>query len=204
MKIIPYFLFVISGLLFLLSIYTDNLILNTITKPIPMIIIILITKPDSIFNKLIFTGFIFSLIGDIFLLQIIDAFVLGLLSFLLAHIFYGIAFIKRVNKLQLTASIPFYLIAFILSYILYTHLGEMLIPVLIYIFVIMTMVWRAYMQRKWEKSAFFAFLGAILFAVSDSNIAITKFMFDYPFSGIITMVLYWSAQYFIYKSTTKA
>jgi uncharacterized membrane protein YhhN len=169
-----------------------------------MIIIILITKPDSIFNKLIFTGFIFSLIGDIFLLQIIDAFVLGLLSFLLAHIFYGIAFIKRVNKLQLTASIPFYLIAFILSYILYTHLGEMLIPVLIYIFVIMTMVWRAYMQRKWEKSAFFAFLGAILFAVSDSNIAITKFMFDYPFSGIITMVLYWSAQYFIYKSTTKA
>jgi uncharacterized membrane protein YhhN len=66
------------------------------------------------------------------------------------------------------------------------------------------MVWRAYLQRNYNSIAYFAFIGAVLFVLSDTNIALTKFVTDYDYSKIITIVLYWTAQYFIYKSTTKA
>ena len=161
-------------------------------------------KPDSKYRKLIFAGFIFSLLGDIFLLKVLDLFIYGLISFLIAHIFYITAFRNRVKSLKPLSSLPFYIVAGVLSYYFYPHLDDMMMPVFIYIFVIMTMVWRAFLQRKFNKSAIYAFIGALLFAVSDSNIAITKFMDDYDYSKIITIILYWSGQFLIYLSARKA
>jgi len=193
-------LYLISAFVFCYAVYGENDILRTVVKPIPLILLLFSFKPDSKYRKFIFAGFIFSLAGDIFLMKIVDQFIFGLAAFLTAHIFYIIAFRVRLKKLKLLSSLPFYLIAVALAYYFYPHLGDMLIPVLVYIFVIMTMVWRAFLQRNFNKTALYAFAGAVLFAVSDSNIAFTKFIEDYEYSKIITIVLYWSAQFLIAKS----
>ncbi len=197
-------IFLLAGIVFCYAIYIENDLLRTVSKPIPLLILLFLLKPNSIFKKLIFAGFIFSLFGDIFLMNIIDMFILGLSSFLIAHIFYIIAFSKRIKSFKFLSSIPFYILAVVLAFYFYPHLGDMLYPVLIYIFVIMTMVWRAFLQRKYNNAAIFAFIGASLFAISDSNIAFTKFIQDYEYSKIVTIILYWSAQFLIFKSTTKA
>ncbi|MCF6365224.1 MAG: lysoplasmalogenase [Bacteroidales bacterium] len=204
MKKILNVLFVFAALLFCYAVYTEDDLLRTITKPVPLIILLFILKPNSKYRKIILIGFIFSLAGDIFLMKVVDKFIFGLAAFLIAHVFYIIAFSNRFKSLKIISSVPFYVIAGILAYLFYPYLGNMSIPVLVYIFVIMTMVWRAYLQRKHNKFAIYAFAGAILFAISDSNIALTKFVQDYDYSKIITIILYWSAQFLIYKSTTKA
>ncbi len=197
-------LFIITGIVFCYAVYIENDLLRTISKPIPLITLLFLVKPNSGYKKLIFVGFIFSLFGDIFLMKVVDMFIFGLASFLVAHVFYIIAFSKRVKTFKIISSLPFYALAGILAYVFYPHLGDMLIPVLLYIFVIITMVWRAYLQRKYNNMAVYALIGASLFAISDTNIAFTKFIQDYEYSKIVTIVLYWSAQFLIYKSTSKA
>ena len=204
MKLIFKILFFLSAVIFCVAVSIDNDIIRTITKPLPLISLLFLTKLNTKYSKLIFAGFIFSLLGDIFLLKVLDLFIFGLSSFLIAHVFYIIAFRTRDSKLNLIASIPFYIIAVALGYWFYPYLGDMLIPVFLYIFVIITMVWRSYTQRKFNKFAVYAFFGAVLFAVSDTNIAYTKFIADYELSKIVTIVFYWSAQYLIYISTQKA
>lgn len=204
MKKILIILYIIFALIFCYAVYIENDILRTIIKPIPLILLLILLKPNSIFKSLIFIGLIFSLLGDIFLMKVLDMFIFGLGSFLIAHIFYILAFRKRIKALNLLSSIPFYLAAAALAYYFYPYLGDMIIPVFIYIFVIMTMVWRAFLQRKFDKFAYPAFIGAFLFAFSDTNIAFTKFVQDYEYSKVITIILYWSAQFLIYSSTRKA
>jgi len=209
MKLIFKILFLIAGIVFCIAVSIDNDLIRTIAKPIPLLSLLFITPRKSSYNKLIFFGFIFSLFGDIFLLKVLDLFIFGLASFLIAHIFYIAAFKGRFSKINLLSSIPFYIIAAALAYWFYPYLNvpdfkDMMIPVFIYIFVIMTMVWRAYLQKKHNKFAMLAFIGAFLFAVSDTNIAFTKFVTDYELSKIVTIVLYWSAQYLIFLSTKKA
>ncbi len=193
-------LYIFFAFVFCYAVYAENDILRTVTKPIPLIILLFSLKPDSKYRKFIFAGFIFSLAGDVFLMKIIDQFIFGLAAFLIAHIFYIIAFRVRVKTFKFISSLPFYAIAVALAYYFYPHLGDMLVPVLVYIFVIMTMVWRAFLQKNFNKTAVYAFAGAVLFAVSDSNIAFTKFIQDYEYSKIVTIVLYWSAQFLIAKS----
>ncbi len=204
MKKILITIFLFAGIIFCYAVYIENDLLRTISKPIPLLILLFLLKPNSKFKKLIFVGFIFSLFGDIFLMKVVDMFILGLASFLIAHIFYIIAFSKREKSFKFLSSIPFYFIAAVLAYYFYPHLEDMLYPVFIYIFVIMTMVWRAFLQRKYNNAAIFALIGASIFAISDSNIAFTKFIQDYEYSKIVTIILYWSAQFLIFKSTTKA
>ena len=190
-------IFFFSAALFIFGVIIENDIIRTIAKPIPLIVLIISVNTRNKYNKLIFIGFIFSLFGDVFLLKVVDLFIFGLGSFLIAHIFYIVAFVNKKNSLNLLSSIPFYVIAAALAIFFIPYLGDMHIPVLIYITVIITMVWRAYVQSKISKIALFAFIGAILFAVSDTNIAFDKFYLDYDYSKIVTIVLYWSAQYFI-------
>lgn len=203
MKKILLVVYILASILFCYAVYIDNDMFRTVTKPIPLIILLFLLKPNSKYKKLIFIGFIFSLFGDIFLMNIIDKFIFGLASFLIAHIFYIIAFSKRYKQLNIISAIPFYVFAGILIFFFYPYLGNMKFPVIIYIIVIVTMLWRAFLQRNFDNFAIFALIGAILFAISDTNIAFTKFIQDYDYSKIVTIVFYWTAQFLIYKSTIK-
>jgi len=75
----------------------DNNDLENIFKPILMPILMLIlfinSNKLSLSNtKLIFIALFFSMLGDVFLMPYFDNFILGLVNFLIAHIFYIVAF----------------------------------------------------------------------------------------------------------------
>jgi uncharacterized membrane protein YhhN len=78
----------------------------------------------------------------------------------------------------------------------------MKIPVSLYAFVISTMLLmsiKAYFE--WKKPAnLLVLIGAVLFVVSDSILAINKFYTPLPMSSFLIMSTYLGAQFFIVKS----
>ena len=143
----------------------------------------------------------FSLCGDIFLWFSGEKFfLLGLGSFLLAHICYIAAFslshTKQANRPQsLLKRKPWLVLIFVayaslLIWGLYPSLGQMLIPVVVYATIIMLMAIAALnrWQRVSDASFGWVFLGALLFVLSDSLIALGRFG-DHLFS--IPLLRYW-------------
>jgi uncharacterized membrane protein YhhN len=147
---------------------------------------------------------IFSLLGDVLLMfvdQSPDYFMLGLVSFLLAHICYCLVFLidrnPKMNFIGVSAVLCIY--AFGLFYLLKDGLDDLLIPVIIYMVVILMMVLTAFLRQKTvpRKSFILVFLGALLFVFSDSILALNKFYMPLRFSNISIMLTYALAQYFI-------
>ncbi|WP_439151751.1 lysoplasmalogenase [Winogradskyella sp.] len=147
---------------------------------------------------------IFALLGDI-LLMFVDAsphfFTFGLLAFLIAHVFYILVFLEHKNstKSPLGFMIILLVYATFLFYLLKDGLEAMLIPVIIYMLVILSMATSAYLRKNSvsELSYKLIFLGALLFMISDSILAINKFYQPIPLSNILIMVTYALAQYLI-------
>ncbi len=199
-KIIQTLAFV-SVLLFIIGLITDNLILRIITKPLPVLSWSLLIIPlKNKYRKWIFLGFLFSIAGDILLELPYDFFMYGLIAFMLAHLNYIVAFIGRDKSLKIIALAVLIIFAIIISYFILPGTGEMKIPVLIYLSVILLMVWRAYSQRKHDKYAVFAFWGAVFFLISDTIIALNKFCCSFNFSQYIIILMYWIGQYGIFIS----
>ena len=155
-------------------------------------------------KRLTFLALLFSLTGDI-LLMFVDLsatfFICGLISFLLAHIMYVFVFLKKKNKA--TNTIPFTVILLIyaatLFYFLKDGLGNLLLPVIVYMFVILLMVITAFSRKGsvQKNSYILVFLGALFFITSDSLLALNKFYLPLPFSSISIMLTYAIAQLFI-------
>ncbi|OBX27101.1 putative membrane protein YhhN [Gelidibacter algens] len=147
---------------------------------------------------------VFSLLGDV-LLMFVDMsphyFMLGLVSFLVAHVCYCLVFLiyrnPKINLLGVSA--VFFIYALGLFYLLKDGLGDLLIPVLIYMIVILMMAITAFLRQKKvpSKSFILVFLGALLFLISDSLLALNKFYMPLRFSSISIMLTYALAQYFI-------
>lgn len=159
---------------------------------------------NSKMRVLILVALIFSLGGDIFLMFVnisSNYFMLGLISFFLAHVFYCLVFFKyrnpKTNPTALIIVLTIY--AFGLFYLLKDNLGELLIPVILYIMVILTMVITAFLRQKKvpQQSFILVFIGAILFVISDSILALNKFYLPLPFSSLGIMLTYGLAQLFI-------
>jgi len=195
-----YFLFLLGVGGFFYGYESGNLIIQTLSKPIPLIILIIFVNKNNIYGKLIAIGFVFSLIGDILLAKALNLFLFGLISFLTAHIMYIIAFVNNEKETALIKSIPFYMYGAVLFIILKPHLGDMTVPVLFYVIVITTMLWRAFVQRKSSDVANWAFVGALFFTVSDTMIAIYRFNQHFMFDRELTIITYWIAQYLIFIS----
>ncbi|MEN8120661.1 MAG: lysoplasmalogenase [Bacteroidota bacterium] len=202
MKPIAYIFFFLGILGFFYGYETDNLLIQTISKPIPLIVLIVSVSRKNSYNNLITIGLILSLIGDILLAKAVNQFLFGLVSFLAAHVIYIFAFFKKSKKPALLESIPFYAYGAILFFFLQSHLGDMRLPVLFYVVVITTMLWRSFVQRKNGKLANLAFIGALFFTISDTFIAIYRFYEHFMFDRELTIITYWLAQYLIFLSTT--
>ena len=148
----------------------------------------------------------FSWIGDILLLfeyQSALYFILGLSSFLIAHLFY----IHVFHSIRSQQHIPvqaFLLIPVAIYYgmligLLYSHLGDMQLPVYVYGLVICAMLFMAlhlYSITVNHAGGLFI-LGALLFILSDSVLAINKFYTSFHNAGIIIMLSYGLAQWCI-------
>jgi len=163
-----------------------------------------VPKPIKWYKDVVLLALIFSWAGDV-LLQFQGMFVAGLSSFLTAHVFY-ILFFVRTNST--TASFfklrPVMLIA-VLAYlielmlILWPTLGGMKIPVLLYGITISTMLSAAFWQYKKldDKTALFFVIGAAFFVASDSILAINKFKSPFENARIYIMTTYILAQLLI-------
>ncbi|MAB50027.1 MAG: lysoplasmalogenase [Flavobacteriaceae bacterium] len=146
----------------------------------------------------------FSVLGDILLMFVDQSphfFTVGLVAFLLAHIMYIVVFLRHRNKQKSILSFVILLLVYAsgLFYLLKDGLGEMLVPVIIYMIVILSMATSAFMRKGIVNSSSYnlVFIGAIFFMISDSILALNKFYQPIPFSNISIMLTYALAQYLI-------
>jgi len=165
------------------------------------------------FNRLVFAGLIFSLLGDVMLIYAgadVYFFLYGLVSFLLAHILYSSAFFRDFKNNPRESKYYGHLMLFVmgvysLSYYSWIrdYLNNFRIPVLAYIFVISIMaILAAYRYRRVNLLSFrLICFGAIFFVISDSALAFRKFVEPYSFAGILIMSTYMLAQYLITVGT---
>jgi uncharacterized membrane protein YhhN len=162
-------------------------------------------------SKLVVLALIFSWGGDVLLMYQPKHelyFVFGLASFLVAHLFYIFAYRQFRSEDTSNAllgvqrfrySFPVILAGTGLITVLYNHLGDLKIPVIIYALVLVFMVLNALFRfgRTSMISFSMVFFGATLFMISDSLIAINKFLMPLAYSGFWVMITYITAQYLI-------
>jgi len=174
-----------------------------IFKPLTTILIIGIAllgvSPNALYKTLIIIGLIFCLGGDIFLMLPAKYFIMGLVSFLIGHIFYIAAFATD-GGLELSWwLLPLIVYGGIIYRILHPHLGKMRGPVIAYLVVILTMAWQA--LTRWSglqtTSALLAAVGAMTFVVSDTALALDRFREKYHRARVIVLSTYWLAQWLI-------
>jgi len=159
------------------------------------------------FHRMIMSALVFSWLGDI-TLQLQEKndifFMIGLSCFLLAQVMYLIAFFSTKGEnvlffIKIYLILPVILYGVFLLYILYDGLGDMKMPVTIYAVVILTMLTSALNREKKvnRQSYILVLIGAILFVLSDSMIAIDKFGYPFVLSRVAIMTTYITAQYLI-------
>lgn len=145
-------------------------------------------------QRLFMAALMFCGIGDISLER--GLFTLGLGAFLVGHLFYLTVFCRRL-ELNLKKGLLLILLllygASLINY-LAPHLGDMRTPVLVYMGVIFAMTAAAICGR--DNHALVA-LGATLFVLSDSLIAINRFVEPVPGARYWIMSLYYGAQFFL-------
>jgi len=197
----------------LLELFTSNvkslLPIHVIAKPLILLSLIFffIDQGKHLSSKtkvITLLALLFSLAGDVLLMftDISASFFLsGLVAFLLAHSMYIMVFLDKKNskKIALLFIAVLLIYAIGIFYLLNDGLGDMIIPVIIYMLVILTMVLTSTMRKDnvSNQSYNLVFLGAIFFVISDSFLAINKFYQPVPLSKIIIMSTYSLAQYLI-------
>ena len=148
-------------------------------------------------------GILFSLAGDVLLMLSLDRFfLLGLVAFLLTHIFYTIGFRDAATEMSAWSLIWLVLIAINVSRILRRITGAMratdkvnlILPVIVYGTVISVMLYAAIStiyDQDWKTSAaFFVSLGAILFVASDVILAWDNFVSPVKNGRVWNILLY--------------
>jgi uncharacterized membrane protein YhhN len=174
-----------------------------IFKPLTMLLIIAIAlqSPASLYKHLIVAGLLFSLAGDIFLMLPRDRFIPGLVSFLIAHLFYIAAFSLEGASAysSLPAAIALLVYGGLMLRLLLPTLGKMKLPVAIYMLVILLMVWQATNRsiNMWTTASLLACAGAWLFAASDSVLALNRFRRPFKSAQFLILTTYFAAQWLI-------
>lgn len=142
-------------------------------------------------------GLAFSAAGDVLLDLDPRFFVFGLGAFLLTHVTYIVLFARnrtagiRLDPAQLAAVVMVVAMSATLSAWIVPSVGGLAAPVLLYIAAITTMVCTAILARfelPWVA------VGAVLFLISDSLLAIDKFKMPVPFRGYLVWSTYYLGQ----------
>ena len=193
------------------GIQLQNEAIQYVCKPLLMIILaaFFLSQTKSRvrgLKKWILAALFFSWAGDVLLMFQESKslfFLLGLSAFLIAHVFY-IVFFHNIRVRENIKSNPLLLLLVVVYYaglmtLLSPYLGTMKLPVRIYGIVISFMFMLAmHMLFINNKTAGrWMITGAMLFVMSDSILAINKFYQPFEAAGIIIMLTYGLAQFFI-------
>jgi uncharacterized membrane protein YhhN len=203
--------FIVICFLYLLLLLSGKEDMAWWLKPllIPFLISIIAISDKFSTQKTLLFALFFSWIGDVLLLFSDKHplfFISGLVAFLIAHLVYIFLFQNqnKINRtkiyLRFSPIVIIYLLG-ILS-VLWSSLNEMKIPVTIYAFVISTMLLMSIKSYfEWKKPAnLLVLIGAVLFVISDSILAVNKFYTPVPMSSFLIMNTYLAAQFLIVKS----
>jgi len=215
-------LFIVSGFGVFAGIGLHVKWLDFVCKPLIMISIaghfLLNSKNiDKNVVRVALFAFLFSLFGDSFLMFANNGtiyFMLGLASFLVAQISYIILFQQTI---QLSCGKPFlrknplyisgYIIyGFFIYFLLFNHLDFVLkIAVFVYMSALLGMSVMALNRFKTVSSQSFSFVfyGSLLFVVSDTLIALDKFLMPIPNDRFLVMSTYMAAQFLIMRGILK-
>jgi uncharacterized membrane protein YhhN len=151
---------------------------------------------NSVFSVLILGGLIFSIAGDVLLLLPDKYFKAGLISFLIAHLFYSYSFYYISESLRYEAFVIYALFGWLIYKYLKDSLGKLRVPVIIYITVISIMGslgLNQFANGNFQYS-FQLFLASILFIISDSVLAINKFRKSFRAAELVILFTYYSSQ----------
>jgi uncharacterized membrane protein YhhN len=206
--LIPTVLFFIAAIADIWGIITVNETMKTVAKPMLLILLAIVYLASV--KKPIFwyvLGMFFCFVGDVLLMfKGANFFMFGLSAFLLAHVVYikvTSGFLPSdLTVKMISSAFPFVVFFAILMYLIYPNLDEMLIPVAVYGITISTFGSVALLNYRSEKSTenLWLFIGAIIFILSDSLIALNKFYEPNEIYGVSIMITYILAQFLICKA----
>ena len=176
---------------------------KSILMPLLLVFYLLRTQSVPALKHFVTAALIFSWLGDIALLfQGPDPlyFLIGLSCFLIAHLFY-IYFFHRIRTAEMVKGRWLIVVVVVIYYFIFTsvqlpYLGEMKIAVLIYGLVISFMLVLALhlLFIKNKSAGMLMAVGAILFVISDSILAIDMFYQPFELAGLLIMLTYGFAQ----------
>ncbi|MDR3447454.1 lysoplasmalogenase [Dyella sp.] len=184
-----------------------------ICKPLTTLLILWMvvrTNPavSTRYRRWMAAGMVASLAGDVFLMLPQDAFVPGLVSFLLAHLCFIVALLtdsrfaeRPWGMLACVAYGAFNLWALWPSLPAALHL-----PVMVYVLVLASMGGQAVVRVQRHamdaltNSAQWSVAGALLFMLSDTLLAWNRFRFVIPLSGLWVLATYYAALWCLARS----
>lgn len=200
-----------SGLLHILAEYRGRPWHVYLLKPLTtwaIIIVAVLANPDiaqsgrpSFYQSMIIGGLIFSLAGDVFLMLPENRFIPGLFSFLLAHLFYIAAF-TNLSGLQGSNAwfiLPFIVLGLLTLSVIWQGIAALRIYVIAYMAVITLMGWQAFelWNRTRTTASLLAAVGALLFVISDSILAIDRFRWKFTLASACILSTYYLGQLLI-------
>jgi uncharacterized membrane protein YhhN len=180
-----------------------------VTKPLLSLlfiaVVLIVPQTNPKYFCSILAGLIFCMLGDVFLIFVNSKklFMAGLASFLIGHIFYGIAFFTTSSPGVLTLGVAIVTIAVSSTIFikLRPYLGKMTIPVFAYVVIITVMVIGAATlmgdTRLGSIGRSLAFFGAIFFYCSDMFVARQRFVKKDFINRLIGLSLYYVGQFMI-------
>jgi len=184
--------------------------------PLLLIYLFLNVKRGAYQNSktIIYIGLFASFLGDLFLIYPGNGFfIAGMAAFLITHICYTIFFLKA-NSVKFNKATEFVVAAVIVTIVaikllnfLKPYLGELALPVKIYMAAICIMTSTAANligDKKLKNLGLYYFLpGAILFVISDSVLAANMFLYKDTILNIVVMLSYGYAQCIFVQGFTK-
>lgn len=160
--------------------------------------------------KLAVIGFLFSWFGDLLMMFASEFtfFVLGIASFLVTQVVYIFLFLRTIDlsgNMSFLKKKPMWLIPYIaFGLIIYTLLFPQLdavlrIAIFVYMAAILSMSAMALNRfgNGHPISFSLVFAGSLFFVLSDSLIAVNRFLVSIPYEGLLVMTTYIAAQYLI-------
>lgn len=210
-KIFPLIAFILFCLIDFLGIYLEKQMMINFAKPMLMVTLFWYYYSNSkTLNKHFVLGLFFSFLGDVLLLGTGELyFILGLVFFLIAHVFYIIMVLKIIKKVTLKeliiSSVPFITLFIVLMNVLYDGLGTLRIPVIVYAitissFGVVSLI--LFFQSK-TKNSLLLVIGVLIFILSDTVLALNLFHKKQLFYPLMIMMTYVLAQYLICRFVLK-
>jgi uncharacterized membrane protein YhhN len=189
----------LTGGLYLLGIGLEMHHLRLGAKAVPLVCLLLwLWPPRERYARLIYVGLVLSLVGDMLLEVDPSLFLPGLGAFLFAHVSYVAAYLTVTRAPSLVRGLPFALFGAGAGVVLWPGLGGLALPVIAYVVVICTMLWRSAAMFGGaglaRRDQWLALTGALMFAASDALLAYKLFVQSVAGASYLIMLLYWGGQ----------